>query len=111
MIFYRVNSTPPAIELTQADAKRSAKQLGVSWEQIDIPTDKRGLAEYIQSCWDRSEPITNLVTPSVEVQPITPKTSEPTSRSIQMDEEWDRLPLARQLDFAARAMENARAAL
>lgn len=50
MIFYQVLGTsaaPCCLVGTQIDAKRLARQRGTSWEQVDVPTDKTGLMEYI----------------------------------------------------------------
>jgi hypothetical protein len=50
MIFYQVlgtSSAPCCLVGTQVDAKRLAKERGTSWEQVDVPTDKNGLMEYV----------------------------------------------------------------
>lgn len=50
MIFYQVLGTtaaPCCLVGTQIDAKRLAREHGTGWEQVDVPTDKTGLMEYI----------------------------------------------------------------
>jgi hypothetical protein len=92
-------------------------------ERVDIPTDTQGLCIFLN---DRQTP---LEPPKLEVaSDLTPEAQERLFRSpghivrspaapsyaaqsVQLDDDFDRLPLARQLDLAARAMENARAAL
>lgn len=50
MIFYQVLGTsaaPCCLVGTQVDAKRLARERGTDWEQVDVPTDKAGLMDYI----------------------------------------------------------------
>lgn len=50
MIFYQVlgtSSAPCCLVGTQVDAKKLARERGTSWEQVDVPTDKAGLMDYV----------------------------------------------------------------
>lgn len=98
MIFY-ITQNPICLHTTQANAKAVNK----SFEQIDIPTDKTGLMAFVQELYDRAVfDVDNFP------EGLTPP---PTHQSVHWDEDFDKLPVAHQLHFAARAMENAREAL
>jgi hypothetical protein len=120
MIFYLCNGNELAA--TQADAKK----LDRNFEQVDIPTDKAGLMSYINRLMsaaevlgigpvrgidgpfdmdDAGQPITDIPMP---VEPAKPSYIE---RSISLDDEWEKLSLARKLHFGALALEEARLAL
>lgn len=50
MIFYEVEKFDGHyLVATQADAKREAREQKCTWAQVDIPTDKQGLMEYINA--------------------------------------------------------------
>lgn len=121
MIFYEVLGTsaaPYCLVGTQVDAKRLAKERGTSFEQVDVPTDKAGLMDYInQLKIDVSAELHRGATEAVDsfnrgmaVADAHPQ-QDPIKQSIQTDEDFEKLPIARQLHFAAIAMENAREAL
>ena len=120
MIFYEVEHCDGHfLVATQADAKRIAREMKCTWSQVDVPTDKASLMDYInrqRSLGNQGD--TDLGPTDLEAYPSplaekNPEISKPdyTSRSIAIDEEWERLPLARKLHFAALAMEDARAQL
>lgn len=99
---------------TQADASQLAREDNCRFKQVEVPTDKAGLL-----AWLNLGPIIEAPAPEPHSsllninQPLTTAVPQPckVQESIRVDEDFDRLPLARQLDLAARAMENARAAL
>lgn len=93
---------------TQADA-------GKGFEQVEVPTDKAGLIAYLNdlvNCADRTPPLM-LVDPAGVHPPVALEPAKPCAitQSINMDEAFDALPLARQLHFASIATENARASI
>ena len=87
---------------TQADARAINKQ----FEQIDIPTDKAGLMAYVQDLMDQVGASEAPAAVSVPVQAPAPPSY--AHYSVKLDEEFEKLPIAHQLHFAAMAMENAR---
>lgn len=109
---------------TQAEAKKDGK----GWTLEEVPTDKQGLIDYLNSFkFDHADPVPTRETDGYELTdteseafapPSTAhvpagdvrqlNTGVPTSPSIQLDDDFDKLPVCRQLDLAARAMENAR---
>lgn len=119
MIFYLCQSEfGPCLAGTQAEAKA----LDRKYVQHDVPTDKAGLMVYINNLMSDGEqrggPVRGVDGPfdmDDAGQPITdaPEPPKPSyiAQSIAQDDEFDALPIARQLDFAARAMANARDAL
>jgi hypothetical protein len=100
----------------QDDAKAQDK----NFEKIDIPTDMPGLKAFVQELYNEIDTprapagdpdlLDAQPEPALAPRPV-PVTESYSHKSIAQDEEFDALPLARQLDFAARAMENAREAL
>lgn len=115
---------------TQADAK----ELDRNYERIDIPVDHDGLKAYVQALFDEVAGVQRSVDGCETITIATAdirddKDGEPsishtipaetapvkfsgapnyTEWSCRIDEEFDKLPIARQLDFAASAMSNAR---
>jgi hypothetical protein len=118
MIFYLCKTQAgQRLAGTQADAKA----LDRKFEQVDVPTDKAGLIGFINRLYLQigiPGPVRGIDGPfdmDDAGQPITdaPEPPKPSyiAQSIAQDDEFDALPIARQLDFAARAMANARDAL
>lgn len=114
MIFYTALDSQGHRQLrgTQADAKAVNK----NFEQVDIPTDKAGLMAFVQKLYDdiydlEREALTDDDAPTnrggVEEAGFIPEPSY-IQQSIDLDTQFEELPLARQLHFAAVAMENAR---
>lgn len=136
MIFYLVPATesqPAKLEPTQADANREAKARGLKVRAPDmehnVPTVKAELMDYINDLLAQSPE----AHPMMIIDPESDEQEEQaeqrlvadlqngrvmadaqrladdyTSRSIAIDEEWEKLPLARKLCFAASALEDAR---
>lgn len=106
MIFYLCNGNQLAG--TQADAKA----LDRDFIQVDVPTDKAGLMAYINELMARLEnspEISNEPPP-----PPAPPASIPvsyTERAVSFEDAFENMPLALQLHFGAKAMENARSCL
>lgn len=102
MIFYLTHN-PTRLHPTQADAKAISK----NFEQIDIPTSKPELMKFVQELYDQ---IDAEVVPAGGEFPEEAVNLTPSyvHQSVDIDETFDTFPLARQLDLAARAMENAR---
>lgn len=98
MIFYLSidESGRRCLVSTQAEAR----SINSDFEQMDIPTSKEELRQFVQNLYDLPEP-------------PAPSAREPSysEASVSIDEIFDNLPLARQLHFAALAMENARVKL
>ena len=115
MIFYEAVDQEGYVHLvgTQADARAINKD----FTQVDIPTDKTGLMNYVQqllrqiddACVRFTEREENPPVESVDPPKITEREVSYTERSIEIDEIFQNLPLAHQLSLAALAMENARA--
>jgi hypothetical protein len=95
---------------TQNEAKEIAKAHGLKFDpethSIDVPVVKAELIAYL-----------NKVTTPVPVDEFTPVVTRQdppieangyAELSITIDEEWEKLPLARKFHFAAMAMEDAR---
>jgi hypothetical protein len=108
MIFYTALDERGHRQLrgTQADAKAVNRV----FEQIDIPTDKPGLMAFVQGLYEQIDNAYPAATP-IEPALVEPPKPCPVQQSINFDEQFDELPLAHQLHFAAIAMENAREAL
>ncbi len=92
---------------TQVEAKR----MGKGWEQIDVPVDKPGLIYWLNN--DHAVEVPANAERDAEFVERVATIHRPsyTEQSVSIDEEWDKLSLARQLHFAAVAMENARLSL
>jgi hypothetical protein len=100
---YRVGNAHYA---TQDEAKKASKALDLPWSGVDLSLKLRDLIEYI-----------NGVVTDEQVE-ATPKAAAPKadptptlnygSQSVEIDDLWDTLPLARRLHFAALAIEDAR---
>lgn len=88
---------------TQADAKK----LDPNFQTVEVPQDKEGLMGYLNSLVSYQAEIE--VAPD-ESPPLPPEPLKPTyaAVSIALDDEWENLPVARKLHFAALAMEAAR---
>ena len=114
---------PAELAGTQADAKRMARERGTSWEPYEVPVDKAGLMAHLNAMLADINAEMHMVkhvdfeeirqsnTPEAQLAAREIANGNYTAISIANDEEFDKLPIARQLDFAARAMENARDAL
>ena len=127
MIFYLVPAAaggPAMLQPTQADANREAKERGLKVRAPDmeheVPTVKADLMAYVNSLLSgrvtasMSDAITDTPPnddPPEEVRKQAPLQPSYTEWSINIDETFERLPVAHQLHLAALAMENARAAL
>jgi hypothetical protein len=124
MIYYLVLGTsevPAKLVATQADAKREARERGTSWEDYDVDTSKLELMAHLnQMLADTSAEVhrERYAVADLEAYPSplaekNPEISSPSyaQHSISIDDEWDKLPLARKLCFAASALQDARAAL
>lgn len=106
---------------TQAEAKADGK----GWTPEVVPTDKPGLIAYLnalslkekmlQATADIISRDDLLLEGDPNHEPSQFEGLEPrpsyTHQSVELDEQWDKLPLARKLHFAALAMEEARAKL
>jgi hypothetical protein len=113
MIFYTATDADGRThwEKTQADARAINK----NFEQVDVPVDKPGLHVWLNAMQqkldeERSETFEHGF--DAGAQRVINSQPEPdpsyTNWSVKLDEEWDKLPLAHQLHFAAMAMERAR---
>jgi hypothetical protein len=100
LIFYLVNGNQLAG--TQADAKALDKD----FTQIDIPTDKLGLMSYINDIM-RVKDSQSVQNETYEPEPVI-LPARYADVTLTIDEEWENLPLARKLHFAALACETAR---
>lgn len=96
---------------TQADAKAK----GNGFTEVDVPTDKAGLIDYLNGMVDEARGLTTDRAADMAFGPIPtapkPAAAPPSyaDQSVAIDDAWDALPLARKLHFAALAMEDARA--
>src|SRR5690348_7702942 len=90
---------------------------GTKTTEIDVPTDKEGLMGAIQELLTEADEakqikgediveITNMA-PSIK-EAVKQDAQDYAQRVVALDEAFSQLPLARQLDLAAVAMENAR---
>ena len=99
---------------TQVEAKADGK----GWRLEEVPTDKYGLIDYLNKLVHREEIealskdalFENTERPPADKETSVFPRATPgyTEQSVATDKAFDDLPLARQLDLAARAMENAR---
>lgn len=111
MIFYIATDADGQRHLvgTQADARAIDR----NFVQVDIPTDKAGLRGYIQDLLTEIDELRlgagRETTPGTGATSATqPPAPSYVQQSVNLDEQFDKLPLAHQLHFAAIAMENAR---
>jgi hypothetical protein len=103
MKMYRVGD---AHYVTQDDAKKGAKIRGLDWAAVDVPVKIRDLAEYLN---DLVDGVLLGATPAPAApRPDPVPTLNYTQQSLEIDDLWDTLPLARRLHFAALAVEDAR---
>lgn len=101
------NGNALRFEGTQADAKSAAKLAEGDFEQFEVPTDKPGLIEFLNTGNPLiGQPSEDSYTTVVERQ--DPQVPSSTDVSIAIEDAWDELPLATQLSYAARAVEDAR---
>ncbi len=82
---------------------------GKGHTQVDVPTDKPGLLEWLNN--DHAVEVPANAERDAEFVERVATIPTYTEQSVAIDDEWDKLPLARQLHFAALAMENARLSL
>jgi hypothetical protein len=119
MIFYEVEdgSNGHFLVGTQAEARTAARERKCTWAQVDVPTDKAGLMDYINqlkaSAGDPAEQSTEPVGwQSLEQLDAKfgngPAVEGYTEKANRFEDEFDVMPLALQFHYAARAMENAR---
>lgn len=114
MIYYICHTDNGVVlETRQAEAKR----LDPQYEQVDVPVDKNGLREFLEPILNR---LTQIGEPEEQetsaLEPIPAPISEPQietkDRYLVEREEflaaWDNFPLALRLEYAAKAMEDAR---
>lgn len=112
MIFYVALDTDGKHHLVTTQAL--ASEVNKTFEQIDIPTDKPGLRDFVQGLLDRidaQEKISDDV--HTELNKVENAEQEPiyTEQTVFTDELWEQLPLARKFHFAADAMEQGRSIL
>jgi hypothetical protein len=91
---------------TQADAKAHAREAGVSWREVEVPTDKAGLMAFLNEHRVGAKQPNELA--SVVPQATASPAQGYTHSSVALDEAWQGLSLARKLHFSALAMEEAR---
>lgn len=88
---------------TQSDARLFKATHGVDFEQVDVPTDKAGLLEFL----NRHEVGASDRTATADHKPAeareTARDCEPMTEDC-----FEALPIAMQLHLAALAVENAR---
>ncbi len=80
---------------------------GKGHTQVDVPTDKPGLLEWLNEKLGADNREAAFSDEKVSAVMSTPY----MEWSVAIDDEWDKLPLSRQLHFAALAMETARSVL
>lgn len=76
------------------------------WERVDLPDDSPGMLALLKSHRWR----TSAEAGQGAADPA-PRGDSYAARSVAIEDAWDALPLARQLHFAALAMERARESL
>ncbi len=92
-----------------ADATRLAHDGSAGrWEQVEVPTHKPALIAWLNRFKPVLHEVGDVAAPPPPMAEQAPSYGE---WSCALDEAWEHLPLARQLHFAAIAMENARGAL
>lgn len=99
---------------TQAEAKK----LDRDFTQVEVPTDKEGLINYLNANFAHADVDFDEVYADKPVKDVNedlhperaPRAAEPayTAQTLDLDEQWESLPLARKLHFAALAVEDAR---
>lgn len=93
-------------EGTQAEAKSAAKIAEADFDQAEVPTDKAGLIDHLNSLLvdrpqeDQFETVVERQDPPMQAGGIEVPTD--------VDEIWEGLPLARKAHFAALFCEEAR---
>lgn len=94
-----------------------AKKLDKEAKPIDIPVDQAGLKAAFEELFDQITDLEkgeSLSSGEAEVLDSRPGASPPpagesySEKSNRFEDEFDAMPLAQQLHFAAKAMENAR---
>lgn len=108
------------IDGTFAGTQAEANAKGKGWTQVEVPTDKAGLIDYLNGMVEEARAAvpydggsgSTFDTPP-NPQPINMATAAVSAahQSVAVDQSWEALPLARKLHFAALAMEDARAQL
>jgi hypothetical protein len=106
MRFYRNDDMVAAVQWTATQAEADRLFGRGCWQAVDVPTDKPGLLAWLNEL--PAETKIEVVTTTAPVPATAPSIAE---QSLALDDGFDALPLARQLDLAARAMENARQAI
>lgn len=105
--------------MTIVATKAEAKALSEEFSQIDVPSDKTGQMNWLQSMFDElnnnglkapSEEVNEEVLSHTEVIiPMVPETA--TTKSLRFEDEWENFPLKLKCHFAAKAMEECRSIL
>lgn len=106
---------------TQAEATAHARRLNTRWGPVDVPTEKPALLAWLAAQaapgpetllgpqGDIAQAIGAEPTPSnTAFVPDVPTPESYAARSVALDEAFAALPLARKLDLAAQALEEAR---
>lgn len=115
MIFYTAKDSQGHThwETTQENARAVNK----TFEKVDVPVDKPGLHVWLNATQQRIDELEQQIplgdigwsaTPNPPFEDKPPKPESYTERSNRFEDEFDKMPLALQLHFAALAMENAR---
>jgi hypothetical protein len=107
MIFYVARNAAGArcLEGTQADAAKVNRV----FVQLDIPTDKAGLRDFVQDLFDQIDGGGCALPVAVPVTAPAPAPApHHAAQAVALEDAWERLSLAEQLHFAALAMERAR---
>ena len=78
------------------------KEAGRDGQQVEVPTDKAGLIEWLNfNRYKEPEPLVTPVTSATTVLSYT-------ERAMVFEDEWEQFPLGLKLHYAARACEDAR---
>lgn len=122
MIFYVAMGTDGRHHLCGTQAE--AKDINREFEKIDVPTtSKDEMLVWVQNLLTRIDDLSAAQSgeaggPEKRLEGSTPSPPQPepkqlsyTEMSVAIDQAWDQLSLARQLHFAALAMESARETL
>jgi len=97
---------------TQADAKA----MGKGWEQVEVPTDKAGLIDYLNARYESISRAWDADVQEARQSPVNAPPAHETApsyvhQSVAFEDAWQGFSLALKLHFAAQAMEAARDAL
>jgi len=89
-----------------------ARKINKTFEQVEVPTDKAGLIEYLNGLRQQGVEDEFAVVVERNDPPVAPTGSLPNYAdwSSNLEDQWEKLPLAHKLHFAALAVEDAREA-